>query len=275
MCRANIFTFKTFSFLLLVGPLAAQDYDANVEAYLEPYQSIEVSATENAAVKSIQVREGQFVSKGDVLARLDQVVLEKTLAVAVKEAASRGTLKTAEAEVELHKQKYGRIKDLIDSGHGRQHELNRAKADLQIAEGKLLRAKEELDIRQRELEQVQARLDARTVRSPIDGMVLEVKKDPGESVTPGDHVILVLVNLRQLKCVFHVSPQFAQQVHDKDSVTLRTHSKKKNLRNCRVEITSYRCRHGNGKSRRTRRQSKSSTCQWRILHFDSSQTQNR
>lgn len=217
-------------FLLLAGddPASAQDHysieSGQIEAYLEPIKRIEVSSVETGIIESIQVREGDRVTHGQTLVRLDRSLLQKSLEVAEAEANSLGNLKMAQAEWKLQQSRYAMLKDIVDRGHGRNSELERAAADLEAAAGRVLRAEEEIAIRRKQQEQIQARLHSRDILSPIEGLVVEIHKNPGEAVSPNSPVLVTVVDIDQLKCVFHVPRHQASVIRNNQPITLRSAS---------------------------------------------------
>lgn len=214
-------------FMFLVSNVnGQQDFTNDVEGYLEPYHSIEVSSVETGIVDSIEVREGETVKKGQVLVKLDRDVLTKSLDVAAQEAKSLGNLRAAKAELVLQKKRLEKVQRIFDSGHGRSSELERAKADLEVALGRVLRAEEEIVIKQKELAQIKAKLASRDVQSPIDGIVIEIHKNPGEAVSPNNPILVTVVNVNRLKCILNVPRLKASRISEQQPVELLTDQQK-------------------------------------------------
>lgn len=213
-------------FMFLVSNVdGQQDFTNDVEGYLEPYHSIEVSSVETGIVDSIEVREGETVKKGQVLVKLDRDVLTKSLEVAAQEAKSLGNLQAAKAELVLQKTRLEKVQRIFDSGHGRSSELERAKADLEVALGRVLRAEEEIVIKQKELAQIKAKLASRDVLAPIDGIVIEIHKNPGEAVSPNNPILVTVVNVNRLKCILNVPRLKAGRISEQQPVELLTDQK--------------------------------------------------
>ena len=204
--------------------VAAQEFISpdldTLEAYLEPIKEIEVSTVETGIIDSIQVREGDIVTRGQTLVRLNKEVLEKAREIAEAESSAVGSLKTAKAELKLKEKRFSILKKIFDKGHGRASEMERAQADVEVARGRVLRAEEEILIRQKQLIQIKAKIAARDIVSPIDGIVTEIHKDPGEAVSPTNPVLVTVVNIDQLKCVFAVPRKNAGGIRNSQSVVL-------------------------------------------------------
>lgn len=194
-----------------------------VHGTLESKSQVDVKAKVGGILKEVLVKEGDTVTRGQVLARIDEVDLRKDLkqaqvryelAKAQYEKAKKGgtreqvsgleaDLKNRKVELELARENLNRIQALYDKGYSSDQELEDAKGrferaqaahedaeqrlkyarseaspeDLAIAEAQLKQARISLEIAQEDL------LNA-TVRSEVDGKVLAVELDPGDTVVP-------------------------------------------------------------------------------------------
>jgi len=194
-----------------------------VHGTLESKSQVDVKAKVGGILKEVLVKEGETVIRGQVLARIDEVDLRKDLkqaqvryelAKAQYEKAKKGgtreqvsgleaDLKNRKVELELARENLNRIQALYDKGYSSDQELEDAKGrferaqaahedaeqrlkyarseaspeDLAIAEAQLKQARISLEIAQEDL------LNA-TVRSEVDGKVLAVELDPGDTVVP-------------------------------------------------------------------------------------------
>jgi RND family efflux transporter MFP subunit len=210
---------------LLPGFARSEDYNI-VEGFLAPYREIDVSTTETGIIASVKVRPGDLVKKGDVIVKLERTVLQQSLAVAQQDASATSNLKIAQAELNLQKSRYSKIKELFDSGHGRASELLRAASDLEIQQAKLLRAEEEIALKKQDVQQIQSRLKLRDVTSPIDGIVIKIHRDPGESVSPNNPKVVTVVNIDQLQCTFDVPRRVAKTFAKDNQVRMTLTSSK-------------------------------------------------
>lgn len=225
--RFSLVILFTWFFFALQQPAAvAQERYEEVEAFLEPYQKIDVSTVETGIIRSIQVREGDWVKKGDTLVKLDREVLTKSLEVSIEESKSVGNITVATAELEMQKARYEKLKTLLERGHGRENEVERAASDVKVAQGRLLRAQEEIAIKLSEIEQIRAKISARDVVSPIDGIVVDILRRPGEAVSPNAAALITVVNIDQLKCIFDVPRKNAKRIVAKKKIKLQLDSGK-------------------------------------------------
>lgn len=147
---------------------------------------INIGTTIGGEIKSIPVKDGQDVRKGDVLVTLDRVRLGQ--AVAQARAAVEGArrdqarLKAAmeTAESTFMRQDSLRREGLISEEAWRQAKLARDSAELsyQAAQTQVAQVTANLG-------QVQDSLNKGEVRAPIDGKVTSLKAETGEMAIPG------------------------------------------------------------------------------------------
>ncbi len=178
--------------------------DDRITGFAEPLQQVEVAAPEAGLIESIRVREGDQVERGQTLATLDARVLEASLALARAKSQSTAQVDAATAEYELRKDRLGAIEQLQREGHANTEELQRARRDASVAESKLKAAQEDVALSALEARQIEAQIDRRTVRSPIDGVVIRLTKQQGEFLSPADPVLATIANLDTLRVKFHV-----------------------------------------------------------------------
>jgi membrane fusion protein (multidrug efflux system) len=132
-----------------------------------------------ARVTTVTVTAGQRVSKDEVLVALDDVDLRARLRQA--EAAVTG----AKAVRDQARIEYERIKELVAKESAAKIEWDRVQTALSAAEADLLRAEEAVN-------EAGTFLSFATIRSPIDGIVIDKKIEVGDTVTPGQTLATVL-----------------------------------------------------------------------------------
>jgi RND family efflux transporter MFP subunit len=171
---------RKLSSLLLASGLSA--FAAEIAGYTEPYRIITVSAAEPGVIAEVLVKEGDAVNARQVLARLDTAVLDAELDIARVEAELAGT-------------KLARVQELARASRATPEEADRAKADLAIKNAQVRR--------------IEAQIESRTLRSPVAGVVTEIKRDPSESVSVANAHVLTVVQIDQLAVNLFLSPERA------------------------------------------------------------------
>lgn len=207
-------------FLLLGASPNHDDSFGGIEGFTTPYRVLQIGAPEAGIVEEMLVREGDKVQQGDVLAKLDCDVHLALLAIAEKSMQLEGQLQSANAEMSHRQRRLALIRRLDKTGHARPEELERAKADFDIAKGNVLSAQEQLIVKQLEYEKIMAQIKRRSVRAPLDGVVTTLLKQSGEFAAPNDPQLLVLVQLDPLLAEFSVPWDSASQMKVDDTVTV-------------------------------------------------------
>lgn len=196
---------------LIVATWAVQAYaqtpsrigaDVLLEGVLKPIQDIDVATTEVGIVRQVLVQPGDRVSIGQTIALLDTDALEAQLRVKAAEAGARGKLSQANAELRLQQAKYDRLLSMLKDGKAQRLEVERAEADLIIAQGRLANEQDQVNILELDLARVQKLIEDRTIRSPCEGVVVEVYKQVGEYVASNSPNLIRVVDVRKLKATF-------------------------------------------------------------------------
>jgi RND family efflux transporter MFP subunit len=179
--------------LALLACCIADAARADVPGYTEPYKTITVSAAEPGVIESILVEEGARVKKNQILAKLDT-------------AQHEAELEIAKSNVDLQKSKVAKLEEIVRSSRISQDELDRGRTDLKI--------------RQAEMRKIQAVLDNRIMRSPVDGIVSEIKRDPSEAVSISASHVLTVVQIDRLLVNLFLTPERAAQLKVGSAATI-------------------------------------------------------
>ena len=188
--RISSFGFSLAS-LFLAAFAAAED--PAVLGYTEPYRIITVSAGEVGVIAEMLVKEGDAVKTGQVLARLDTAVLSAELEI-------------AKAEAKLAATRNQRVLELVQSTRVTPEELEKART--------------ELTIKQAQTRRIEAMIEVRTMRSPVDGVVTEIKRDPSESISAANPQVLTVVQIDRLSVNLFLPPARVEQLKTGDKVEL-------------------------------------------------------
>lgn len=179
---------------------------------IEPYRTINVAAEEVGTIQEILVREGDLVKQGQILARLNSSVLFAQLAIAEQNSQAQGRLEASLAELRLREHRLSQLRALRTDGAARQEEVDRAQSELAIAQANVRTAREELESRRLECERIKAQIDSRSVKAPIDGVVVKMLKDVGEFVAPNTPDVLTVVQIDQLIARCNISANMLDRV---------------------------------------------------------------
>ncbi len=196
--------------ILLLAPLMAAASSGEgvktISGFSEPYRHIEVASPESGVISAVKVKEGEKVSAGQVLVSLDTTVLDAYYRTAKARSEADGAVKVLEVKVSLKQKIFAQMEELRKTGSATLNEVEKAQADLSVAEAELESAKEAIAIHELECRQIQAQIDRRHIKSPIDGVVVELTKDIAESVSVADPYILTIASLDKLRVVCYEEP---------------------------------------------------------------------
>jgi RND family efflux transporter MFP subunit len=170
-------------FLPLIARALAQDNEPVIPGYVEPYKILKVSVGEPGVISEMLVKEGDKVESGQVLARLDI-------------AALKADLDIGQAEEKLQAIRTERLEKLATSNRSTEDELDKAKTDLEI--------------KQAQVRKIEAMIENRTLRSPVKGVVTEIKRDVSESVSAATPHVLTVVQIDKLIANLFLSPERAK-----------------------------------------------------------------
>ena len=225
------FSISHFSFFIpLLLLLGANRIDGKrLEGFTEPYQTIAVAAAENGIVQEVRVELGQAVKKGEVLGTLDDDLLKATLEIGQLKANSTAAIDAAKAELDIKEQKLNALTEINRTGGGSREELTRAKADVELGRARLKAAQESLAADRLEVKRIETQLQRRTIRSPIDGVITEIHREPGEFLSITEPKLFTVVRLDRLRAKFYIPSENAVRFSKGHRVKVSGHGDEKPL----------------------------------------------
>ncbi|MCU0689209.1 MAG: efflux RND transporter periplasmic adaptor subunit, partial [Phycisphaerales bacterium] len=152
---------------------------------VEPRTKVQISAQVLAKILALPFREGETVRKGDVLVRLDGRDLAASLESA--QASLRGqeaNLKGAEADEIQARLELERVRSLFPRDVTRSA-LESAEANALRAESRVLSQRAAITQAQAAITRAQKDLENTTITSPIDGVIVKLNAEVGETVVVG------------------------------------------------------------------------------------------
>jgi len=153
---------------------------------LEPTTSVDVGSEMSGTVARVLVQENDHVKKGQLLAQLDLTKLNDAVTRSKAELASaQASVAQARATVVESKASLSRMREVAAISGGKvpaQTELEKAEATLQRAVANQSGAQASVEQAQAALKTDETNLAKGTIRSPVDGVVLSRKIEPGQTV---------------------------------------------------------------------------------------------
>jgi multidrug efflux pump subunit AcrA (membrane-fusion protein) len=200
--------------LVISCPLAAvADASAAAEPVLERclvslVEEAKVPAREPGVLVELTVREGAMVRRGDVIAKIDddQPQMEKRKAKAEHDQAvakaesdvdvrySIAAEQVAEAEHKKALESHAKVPGSVTEVERARLMLNERKSELQIEQAQLERHMASLAAASKgvELEAAENAIERRLIKSPLDGVVVQIFPHQGEWMQPGDPLARVV-----------------------------------------------------------------------------------
>ena len=183
--------------LALTGAVAAQDLEG-LDCMIEPHSVADVSTREEGVIEAILVKRGDIVKKGQVVAKLESRLEKITLELAEARANMTGEIESRKATLEYTERQRDRISDLYDKKSVSYNEKDKADTDVRLARTELQLALDNQVIREIERERAAQRLELRSIRSPVDGVIVEILLVPGESVEDRAREIMTIAEVDPL-----------------------------------------------------------------------------
>jgi RND family efflux transporter MFP subunit len=194
---------------LATPPVDARAVINMLPAIAKPLEMAELSTPTDGALIAINVKEGDYVQRGTLLAVTEDRIAAASYRVAEAAAAREASLAVAKAKQKLAEQYLERIKKTFSEKAASGLELDEARSRLDEASATLLEGHELKREAMARLELEKARLDDHRLVAPFSGTVTRIKKHLGETLTRDD-VLMTLVNLSRLRAELNVPLTFIQ-----------------------------------------------------------------
>lgn len=165
---------------LLAGAVAAAQPRGEYDCLIEARQSIDVRSPVEGVIESVLVRRGDLVKKGELVATLSSGPERAALDLARSRATMEGEIKSAEARVELARKKWERADELQKQNFVSANARDEAQAEYRLAMEQLRAARENRRLAELDMNRAREILAQRSIRSPVNGVVVEVMLRPGE-----------------------------------------------------------------------------------------------
>jgi RND family efflux transporter MFP subunit len=164
---------------LSVCPLAIaakDDYDCIAEAR----QLVDIRTPVEGLIEKVSVERADPVKKGQVLVTLESGPERAALAIARSKAGMAGPVEAAQARVQFAKSKEKRQEELFRQNFVSSSALDEARTERKLAESELHVAVENQKLAELEVRRAEELLNMRTIRSPLDGVVVQRYLKAGE-----------------------------------------------------------------------------------------------
>ena len=180
----------------------------NATGKIQPKTQVKISADVSAKITRMDVKEGDWVEKGDLLLELDR---ERYLAAVESEEAN---VRSAQANANVVQERmvqtereFKRAKELLERKLESQAALDSAQAAYQVEVARFQSSNEQVEQASARLKQVRDDLSKTTIYAPMAGTISDLNKEQGEIAIGSqfqEDVIMVLANLDAMEALVNV-----------------------------------------------------------------------
>ena len=195
-----------------VDTVQLHDLTATVVASgeIRPARRVSVSSDISGRIKALLAHEGDAVRRGQTLARIDSARQEANARQAEELLASaRADLQRAEAERDDARQNHARLEQMYAAGLVPDQAMERAVTEMRVREAALESQRRRVTQQQAALVSYRDELEKSVVLAPIDGTVVRVHKELGETVIGArsfsPSVLMTLADLATMQAEMRVS----------------------------------------------------------------------
>ncbi|MDN5005292.1 efflux RND transporter periplasmic adaptor subunit [Bradyrhizobium sp. GCM10027634] len=174
------------------GYANAQDKaDGQFDCLIQPKMVLKLGTSVPGLLSEVLVDRGDIIKKGDVVARLESGVEQAAVLLAKARAENDSAVRSSIAKLEFQRRKDERSKQLRKNDTVSAAVADEAETSARVAEQDVEEAKVNFALAGLELARANEVLKLRTIRSPIDGVVVERKLGPGEYAFDQAHLLTV------------------------------------------------------------------------------------
>lgn len=196
-CKAGNIHSTLFFIMAAIPSLLQASELAELDCMVKPEMYVELSSPVDGILEKLIVDKGARIKKGQALAQIEASVDVAKVKLAELEAASYSEIQNRKIQLKFAKRNENRVAGLHKKNSVSQIEKDKAETEVALAAIELKKASEKRKIAELNLDLAKARLELKTIKSPIDGIVIEQFAMVGESVM--DRAIMKLAQIDPLR----------------------------------------------------------------------------
>ena len=198
-----LLTFFVLLRLMLSTPAAAEA--AEFDGVIEPYMVVKVGSGVYGILETVDVDRGDFVKKGQVLATLQSGVEKATMEAARVRAEMEATIKAKQANLDFYVRKKRMNEELYKKQVLPFSQMDEIETNRILAETQLQEALENKRLAELEYKRTVEVVNRLTIRSPINGVVVERNLSPGEYIENQSIMKLAQINPLNVEVILPVN----------------------------------------------------------------------
>jgi RND family efflux transporter MFP subunit len=181
-----------------VGAAGEKDDEPGFPCLIQPKIVLKLGSQVPGLISEVLVDRGAIVKQGEVLARLESGVEQAEVDIAKARAVNDAAVESDRAKVEFQKHKEERAVELRKTAAMAVSSAEEAETAEKVAEGDLREAEKNQELAQLEVARSTELLKLRTIRSPINGVIVERTLGPGEYVGSDQTHLLTIAEIDPL-----------------------------------------------------------------------------
>jgi RND family efflux transporter MFP subunit len=192
-------------------PLKSDVRKAEFDCVIEPHQTVKLASPVVGVIGRLDVDRGDLVRQGQVIGKLEDGVEVAALELARARATNEHTVRSIEARLEYLRKKYTRLEELHSKAVTSRAALDEAESEAKAVEQQLQEAILNRELARLQMRQAEEVVNQRTLRSPINGVVVERLLVPGEyrnEQTP----VITLAQIDPLRVEAYVATPYYGQI---------------------------------------------------------------
>lgn len=199
-----------------------QDLTRTVTAagHLQARETVKVSSNVTGDLLSLAVKEGDHVTKGQVLGEIDKRIEQSQVAqFRAATASAAAQIAQIEASIAQDKRDIERAKKMVAEQLATAADLEKVQTQLKLDEARLAGQKQLVAQNQGQLDTASYNLSRATLLAPIDGTILELNHKVGERIRGSDlseDVVLLMGGLADMEVKVEVGEHEVVDIHDGD-----------------------------------------------------------
>ena len=196
----------------------------NAAGHLQARETVKVSSNVTGELLSLSVKEGDQVTKGQILGQIDKR-LEESQVAQFRGAVASAAAQSLQVEVAIAQDKRDleRIQKLAAENLATTAELEKAQTQLKLDESRLSASRQIVAQNQGQLQTALYNLSRATLTAPIDGTILELNHKVGERIRGSDFsedVVLLMGGLSEMEVKAEVGEHEVVGIHVGDEAKI-------------------------------------------------------
>lgn len=171
------------SVIVLSFPIPA--WSGSFECLIEPNQVVDIRSATEGIIENIYVKRGDRVKEGQTLVELESSAERSAVEMAKYRSQMEGRIASAKNRFDFATKKFNRTQELQKQNFVSAQAGDEAEAEKRIAEAELKDAIENQELARHDYQHSIDLLNLRTLRSPLNGVVVDRMLNPGDLAESG------------------------------------------------------------------------------------------